>query len=85
MARRPLASGAASARRYVIPDTFDPEPSPADDLPLGFANVLPTPHTAARTHTAIENMSRVVRDVAAVLNAPSHRVTLAFRRRVAYE
>jgi D-3-phosphoglycerate dehydrogenase len=48
-------------------DVFHPEPPP-DDLPLlGMDNVLLTPHLAARTHTAIENMSWVVRDVMAVL------------------
>ena len=31
-------------------------------------NVLLTPHLAARTYTAIENMSWVVRDVVRVLN-----------------
>ena len=35
---------------------------------LGFDNVLLTPHMAARPHTAIENMSWVVRDVVEVLN-----------------
>jgi D-3-phosphoglycerate dehydrogenase len=49
-------------------DVFDPEP-PQDDYPLlGFDNVLLTPHMAARTFTAIENMSWVVRDVMEVLN-----------------
>ena len=33
-----------------------------------FDNVLLTPHVAARTHTAVENMSWVVRDVVEVLN-----------------
>src|SRR4051794_20232399 len=48
-------------------DVFDPEPPKADYPLLGFDNVLLTPHMAARTHTAIENMSWVVRDVMAVL------------------
>jgi D-3-phosphoglycerate dehydrogenase len=48
-------------------DVYDPEP-PAADFPLvGMPNVLLTPHMAARTHTAIENMSWVVRDIVEVL------------------
>ncbi len=35
---------------------------------LGYDNVLLTPHMAARTHTAVENMSWVVRDIVEVLN-----------------
>jgi D-3-phosphoglycerate dehydrogenase len=49
-------------------DVFDPEPPPADFPLLGFDNVLLTPHVAARTKTAMENMSWVVRDVVAVLD-----------------
>lgn len=48
-------------------DVFAPEPPPADFPLLGFANVLLTPHMAARTQTALENMSWVVRDVIEVL------------------
>jgi D-3-phosphoglycerate dehydrogenase len=48
-------------------DVFHPEPPPADFPLLGLDNVLLTPHLAARTYTAIENMSWVVRDVADVL------------------
>jgi phosphoglycerate dehydrogenase-like enzyme len=52
----------------VMLDVFDPEP-PAADFPLvGMENVLLTPHMAARTYTAIENMSWVVRDIVEVLN-----------------
>jgi len=50
-------------------DVFWPEP-PGPDFPLlGLDNVLLTPHLAARTHTALENMSWVVRDVLAVLDS----------------
>jgi len=48
-------------------DVFDPEPPPADFPLLGMDNVLLTPHMAARTYTAVENMSWVVRDVLGVL------------------
>jgi phosphoglycerate dehydrogenase-like enzyme len=49
-------------------DVYWPEP-PKPDFPLlGLSNVLLTPHLAARTTTAMENMSWVVRDVVEVLN-----------------
>jgi phosphoglycerate dehydrogenase-like enzyme len=48
-------------------DVYWPEP-PKPDFPLlGLSNVLLTPHLAARTNTAMENMSWVVRDVVEVL------------------
>jgi phosphoglycerate dehydrogenase-like enzyme len=48
-------------------DVYHPEP-PGPDFPLlGLDNVLLTPHLAARTYTALENMSWVVRDIVEVL------------------
>ncbi|QOV91567.1 NAD(P)-dependent oxidoreductase [Humisphaera borealis] len=48
-------------------DVFHPEP-PKPDFPLlGIPNVLLTPHLAARTYTALENMSWVVKDVVGVI------------------
>ncbi len=48
-------------------DVFWPEPPGADFPLLGLDRVLLTPHLAARTTTAMENMSWVVRDVMEVL------------------
>jgi D-3-phosphoglycerate dehydrogenase len=49
-------------------DVYHPEP-PGPDFPLlGLDNVILTPHLAARTYTALENMSWVVRDIVAVLD-----------------
>jgi phosphoglycerate dehydrogenase-like enzyme len=48
-------------------DVFDPEPPLAGFPLLGSDNVILTPHLAARTYTAIENMSWVVRDIVEVL------------------
>lgn len=55
-------------------DVYAPEPPKADFPLLGVPNALLTPHMAARTYTAIANMSWVVRDVVAVLegNAPKY-------------
>ena len=49
-------------------DVFHPEPPPPDFPLLGLDNVLLTPHLAARTYTALENMSWVVKDIVEVLN-----------------
>ncbi|MEM8737167.1 MAG: NAD(P)-dependent oxidoreductase [Planctomycetota bacterium] len=57
----------------AILDVHAPEP-PATDSPLhGQPNVQLLPHLASRTHTALENMSWVVRDVAAVLEGRTPR------------
>jgi phosphoglycerate dehydrogenase-like enzyme len=48
-------------------DVYAPEPPEAGFPLLGMSNVLLAPHLAARTQTALENMSWVVRDVMAVL------------------
>ncbi|MDB5320638.1 MAG: D-3-phosphoglycerate dehydrogenase [Phycisphaerales bacterium] len=54
-------------------DVFHPEPPPPDFPLLGLDNVLLTPHLAARTYTALENMSWVTRDVVEVLNGRAPR------------
>ena len=61
-----LQSVADQGGRAII-DVHDPEP-PGDDYCLfALPNVRLLPHLASRTHTAVVNMSWVVRDVAAVL------------------
>jgi len=57
----------------AVIDVFDPEPPGADFPLVGLANVMLTPHMAARTHTAIENMSWVVRDVVEVIEGRTAR------------
>lgn len=52
----------------VVLDVHDPEPPPRDYPLFGIPNVRLLPHLAARTDTALEQMSWVVKDVVAVLN-----------------
>jgi phosphoglycerate dehydrogenase-like enzyme len=49
-------------------EVHDPEPFPADYPLLGLANATLYPHVAARTKTALTNMSWVVKDIWRVLN-----------------
>jgi phosphoglycerate dehydrogenase-like enzyme len=64
-----LAEGIRQKRIYgAALDVYSPEPPAADFSLLGLDNVLLTPHLAARTTTAMENMSWVVRDVVEVLS-----------------
>lgn len=68
-ARRHEAAGARA-----ILDVHDPEPPPPDYPLHNLPNVRLLPHLAARTATALENMSWVVHDVVAVLEGrpPRH-------------
>lgn len=69
-----LAEALRGGRIYgAAIDVFDPEPPDPDFPLLGLPNVLLTPHIAARTTTAMENMSWVVRDVIEVLEGRSPR------------
>lgn len=54
-------------------DVHDPEPPPPAFALHHMNNVTLLPHLASRTHTALKNMSWVVRDVAAVLDGDSPR------------
>jgi phosphoglycerate dehydrogenase-like enzyme len=68
-------AGALKEKRLAgaMIDVYWPEP-PSGDFPLvGMSNVLLTPHLAARTTTAMENMSWVVRDVVSVLEGQKPR------------
>ena len=58
----------------AILDVHDPEPPPPTYPLWGLDNVRLLPHLASRTDAALENMSWVVKDVAAVLSgeAPTH-------------
>ncbi len=51
----------------IMLDVHDPEPPPENYPVAGLTNITLLPHIAARTDTALENMSWVVRDVMAVL------------------
>jgi phosphoglycerate dehydrogenase-like enzyme len=63
-----LADALKSNKIYAAAlDVYDPEPPPEDFPLLGLPNALLTPHLAARTQTALDNMSWVVKDVLAVL------------------
>ena len=52
---------------YVILDVHDPEPPPGSYSVYDLPNTRLLPHIASRTHTALENMSWVVKDVVRVL------------------
>lgn len=63
-----LASWArAHPQAKVILDVHDPEPPGSEYPVLNLPNVRLLPHLASRTHTAMANMSWVVRDLVAVL------------------
>jgi len=69
-----LADALASGRLGgAALDVFAPEPPPRSLRLLSMEHVLLTPHIAARTVTAMDNMSWVVRDVVAVLEGRAPR------------
>lgn len=57
----------------AVLDVHEPEPPPADYALYDVPNVRLLPHLASRTGPALENMSWVVRDVAAVLEGRAPR------------
>lgn len=57
----------AHPQARAVLDVHDPEPPPADYPLFGLPNARLLPHLASRTDEALENMSWVVRDIAAVL------------------
>lgn len=59
-----IKAGQVSA---AVVDCHDPEPPPMDYPMYGLANVILTPHVAARVPSAVEAMCDVVYDVIAVL------------------
>ena len=67
-----LTAVAGAGGRAVL-DVHDPEPVPADYPFWGVANVRILAHLAARTDTALRNMSWVVKDVLAVLEGKKPR------------
>ncbi len=61
------ARAVADQGGQAVLDVHDPEPPPPDYPLYGLPNVRLMPHLASRTTQAMQNMSWVVRDVAAVL------------------
>jgi phosphoglycerate dehydrogenase-like enzyme len=61
----------ANPQARALLDVHEPEPPPVDYPLWELENVKLLPHLASRTHEALENMSWVVRDVAAVLEGRS--------------
>lgn len=61
------AKAVAGKGGRAILDVHEPEPPPSDYPLYGLPNVRLLPHLASRTGRALENMSWVVRDIAAVL------------------
>lgn len=60
-------------KAWALLDVHEPEPFGADYPLLGLPNAMLYPHLASRTRKAMEEMSWVVRDVAAVLEGRAPR------------